>query len=119
MRYTRLYTDAQGVSRFEDLDMEFTTADFAPPAPPVAVSTPMSATAVLVLRGDKGWTDPEHPAPARQLMVLAKGAMEVAAGGEVRRFEAGTIVLVEDTDGPGHATTVLEDGYLVAVRLAP
>jgi hypothetical protein len=119
MRYTRLYTDEHGVSRFEDLDMDFAMADFAPPAPPVAVSTPMAASAVLVLRGEQGWTDPEHPAPARQLMVLAKGAIEVAAGGEVRRFEAGAIVLVEDTDGPGHASTLLDDGYVVAVRLAP
>lgn len=118
MRYTRLYTDGDGVARFEDLDLDFNAADFAPPAPPVHVSAPMAAGAVLVLRADAGWTDPAHPAPARQLMVLAAGAAEITAGGETRRFDAGAIVLVEDTDGAGHATTILEDGYIVAVRLA-
>lgn len=118
MRYTRLYTDADGVSRFEDLDMDFAAAEFAPPAPPVHISAPMGASAVLVLRADAGWTDPAHPAPARQLMVLAAGVAEITAGDETRRFEPGAIVMVEDTDGAGHATTILEDGYIVAVRLA-
>ena len=118
MRYTRLYADADGVSRFEDLEMDFAAAEFAPPAPPVHISEPMAASAVMVLRADAGWTDPAHPAPARQLMVLAAGRAEITAGGETRRFEPGAVVLVEDTDGAGHATTILEDGYMIAVRLA-
>ena len=38
--------------------------------------------------------------------------------GETRRFERGAVVLVEDTEGAGHASNYLEDGYIVAVRLA-
>jgi hypothetical protein len=51
-------------------------------------------------------------------MVLAAGAAEITAGGETRRFETGAVVLVEDTESADHATTILEDGYIVAVRLA-
>ena len=117
MRYTRLYTDGDGVARFEDLEMAFSAADFAPPAPPLDVSAPMPAQAVLFLRGDAGWHDPAHPAPARQLMMVLSGAFEVTAGDETRRFEVGSVVLVEDTGGAGHGTRVLEDGVICAVRL--
>ena len=117
MRYTRLYDDADGTARFEDLEMSFTAADFAPPAPPLDVSPPMPAQAVLFLRADAGWHDPAHPAPARQLMVLVAGALEVTAGGETRRFDVGSVILVEDTAGAGHGTRVLEDGVICAVRL--
>jgi quercetin dioxygenase-like cupin family protein len=118
MRYTRIYSDANGVSRFEDLELGFAAAEFAPPAPPVDVSDPMPASAVLVLRFAAGWTDPAHPAPARQLMVISAGAGEVTAGGETRRFETGAVLVLEDTEGDGHATTFLEDSFVVAVRLA-
>jgi hypothetical protein len=118
MRYTRLYSDAGGISHFEELELDFASADFAPPAPPVHVSAPLSASAVVVLRAEAGWTDPAHPAPARRLMVLAAGAAEITAAGETRRFETGAVVLVEDTEGADHTTTILEDGYIVAVRLA-
>jgi hypothetical protein len=117
MRYTRLYCDQDGVSRFEDLDLAFSSADFSPPAPPVDVSEPIAATAFLMVRAPAGWSDPAHPAPARQFMMPVSGSFQVTAAGETRRFDAGEVLLVEDTSGPGHATTVLADALVAVVRV--
>lgn len=91
--------------------------NFAPPAPPVAVSAPVPASAVMVLKVRAGWTDPAHPAPARQFMFILSGQIEVEARGDVRRFSAGDIVLAEDREGRGHATTSLEDTVIANVRV--
>jgi mannose-6-phosphate isomerase-like protein (cupin superfamily) len=117
VRYLRIYTDEDGQSRFENLEFAFTEQDFAPPAPPLDVSEPREASAVLVLRARAGWSDAAHPTPARQLMFILAGAWEVSAGGETRTVSAGDVVLGEDTTGPGHASRVLEDTVLAVVRL--
>jgi hypothetical protein len=38
MHYVRMYADADGVSHFEDVDVEFALGDYSPPTPPVYVS---------------------------------------------------------------------------------
>jgi hypothetical protein len=117
VRYVRLYTDEEGQSRFEDLDFRFAFKDFAPPAPPLEVSEAVDAAGFMMLRAPAGWTDPMHPAPARQFMIVLAGSWEVSAGGETRLIEAGDVVLAEDTSGPGHASTVIEDTVLAVVRV--
>lgn len=117
VKYVRLYTDENGHSRFEDLEFAFAARDFAPPAPPLDVSNPIDASAVMMLRAPAGWADPAHPSPARQLLILVAGSWEVSAGGETRTFSLGDVVLTDDTSGPGHASTVLEDTVLAVVRL--
>jgi hypothetical protein len=117
VNYVRLYTDQNGHGRFDDLDLAFAARDFAPPAPPLDVSDPIDASAVMMLRAPAGWTDPAHPSPARQLLIVLAGSWEVSAGGETRTFSVGDVVLTEDTSGPGHASTVLEDTALAVVRL--
>jgi hypothetical protein len=91
--------------------------DFAPPAPPLDVSEPMDASAVMMLRAPAGWTDPAHPSPARQLLLLLEGSWEVSAGGETGVFSVGDALLTEDTSGPGHASTALEDTVVAVIRL--
>jgi hypothetical protein len=59
----------------------------------------------------------EHPVPARRLRFLLAGEVEVTAGGETRRFVPGDVALVEDTSGPGHATTALAGTGFGVVRL--
>jgi quercetin dioxygenase-like cupin family protein len=117
VRYVRLYTDEDGQSRFEDSDFAFAPQKFAPPAPPVDVSEPVDASAVMMLRAPAGWTDPMHPSPARQFMFLLAGSWEVSAGDETRLLSAGDVVLAEHTSGPGHASTVVEDTVVAVVRV--
>ncbi len=115
--YVRIYTDEDNVTRFEDLDFSLVPAVYAPPAPPVSVTTLLPATGLLFLRVPAGWADAAHPAPARQLVFILEGELEGTAGPETRRFGPGTVALTEDTDGPGHGLTALTDLLLAVVRL--
>jgi hypothetical protein len=117
--YLRIYTDADDVTRFEDLDYSAVPADFAPPAPPVFVTEALAAGGVAFLSIPEGWTGPAHPSPARQFALFLSGEAIGTAGGEERRVGAGTIVLMEDTTGPGHGLTALTDLVMAVVRLAP
>lgn len=115
--YIRVYTDDDDITRFEDLDYALAPVEFAPPAPPVLVTSASSASAVVFLRFPQGWTDPAHPAPARQFAFLLSGEAIVTAGGEERRIRTGDIGLLEDTHGPGHGLTALTDVLMAIVRL--
>lgn len=117
MRYTRLFNDEQGIARFESLEFDLAERVFAPSAPPLDVSDPVTASGFMVLRSPAGWTDPAHPAPARQFMVMLAGRLEVTAAGETRTFLAGDILLVEDTEGAGHGSTVIDEVTMAVVRL--
>ena len=117
VRYVRLYTDDDGQSRFDDVQFAFAPQQFAPPAPPVDVSDAVEASEFMIIRAPTGWTDHMHPAPARQFFIVLAGSWEVSAGGETRVLSAGDVVLAEDTSGPGHASTVLQDTVVAIVRL--
>lgn len=117
--YIRIYTGADDVTRFEDLDYSAVPMTFAPPAPPVFVTTPQAAGSVMFLSFPAGWTDPGHPTPARQLVFLLSGEAIGTAGGEERRVGPGTVVMMEDTTGPGHGLTALTDLVMAVVRLGP
>jgi hypothetical protein len=116
MRYIRVYNDDDNEARFEDLDVSFVRAGFAPPAPPLDVSEAAPVREVLFIHMPAGWTDPAHPAPTRQWMFVLSGRGNTTAGGETRPWAAGDAFLLEDTSPPGHATTVVEDAVIAVVR---
>ena len=116
MRYIHVFVD-DGRTRFEDCEVEFDPAVFAPPAPPLDVSKAVEARELLFIRFAAGWTDPAHPSPARQWMFVLSGRGESTAGDEVRSWGPGTVFLLEDTSPPGHGTTILEDAVLAVVRV--
>jgi hypothetical protein len=49
-------------------------------------------------------------------MFVLSGRGETAASDEKRSWGPGDVFFLEDTSGPGHGTTVLEDAVLAAVR---
>mgnify|MGYP000892683998 CR=1 FL=1 len=116
MRFIRLFTQ-DGESRFEELDAAFAPADFAPPAPPLDLTTPLPAQAVMLMRAHAGWSDDAHPAPARTLQLCLSGKWELTAGGETITAVPGDILLTEDTTGAGHGSRCLEDSLVAIVRL--
>src|SRR5262245_19655324 len=115
MRYTRVYND-DGGTRFEDCETTFAASDFAPPAPPIDVSTAVPVRELVFLRFAAGWSDPAHPAPARQWMFILSGRGETTAGAETKSSGAGDVFLLEDAALPDPGTTILEDAVLAAVR---
>jgi hypothetical protein len=112
----RIVADARGNSHFVDAVDALAPADFAPPAPPLGVSRPGLATSMRFIGAPTGWDSPPHPAPSRQWVIILRGTVEVyTTDGAVRRFGPGTVVHLEDTTGPGHATRVLPGEDWVAL----
>ncbi|MEW6614323.1 MAG: cupin domain-containing protein [Thermodesulfobacteriota bacterium] len=120
MKYTRIYADSSGESHFEDVEVEIKEVNFAPPAPPVNLSSFNPASQYCFLESPAGWYGDWHPTPQRQLFFFLSGEIEIeVSDGEIRQFGPGSITFQEDTVGKGHASRVLGDNIarMVAVQL--
>jgi hypothetical protein len=108
MQYTRIYTDPMGETHYEEVKVPLAPIDFAPPTPPLHLSAFHTATQYGFCRFPAGWIGSWHPTPQRQLFGILAGVVEAqTSDGEVRRFGAGSCVLLEDTTGKGHITRVV------------
>ena len=100
MHYFRIYTDADGETHFEDLDIPVNT-----PSNGSTLSDLIPATGVIFRRSPADQYIDWHPAPRRQFVITLSGHAEVeASDGEIRQIGPGTIMLAEDTTGKGHIT---------------
>jgi hypothetical protein len=110
MRYPRLYTGDDGELHFEDVEIDLTLTEYAPPAPPLSLSSFTSATQFGFMNAPAGWSSDWHAASARSVFFVLSGEWEVTASdGESRRFPIGTVLLVEDTAGTGHSSRVVSE----------
>src|SRR5688500_7939777 len=119
--YVRLFADERGESHFDEGDVDLEPIAFAPPPPPLHVAALFPATRCGFGCAPADWAGQvPHPAPRRQLFCNLRGEYEVTASdGAVRRFPAGSVLLLEDTTGKGHASRITSDDVLVlAVALA-
>ena len=106
--YTRLYADAHGESHFEEVEIDLTWIDYAPPAPMLELSPTTPAAQFGFMNAPAGWSSDWHPTSARNIFFVLTGEWEVtASAGESRRFPAGSVLLVEDTTGKGHSSRVI------------
>jgi hypothetical protein len=118
--YLRLYADATGESHFEDVSAPLSQIDFSPPTPPMNVSAFVPAEQWAFLQLPAAWCGDWHPVPQRQVFFWLAGEVEaMVSDGEVRRFPAGTVVLVEDTAGKGHCSRTVGEEALAAVVQLP
>lgn len=116
MEYIHLAENDDGISYFEDRNVLMELKTFAPPAPDLFLSDPVSAEQLVFLTLPAGWGGKQHPTPREQIAFCLSGRIRVEAGsGEVREIGAGGIWWMTDTAGSGHFTTVLGDEE---VRLA-
>src|SRR6266850_8299065 len=110
MKYARLYADDDGQSHFEDIEIDLTLTEYAPPAPPLSLSSFSPATQFGFMDAPTGWSSDWHPTSARNIFFVVTGEWEVTASdGESRRFAAGSVLLVEDTTGKGHSSRVVSE----------
>jgi hypothetical protein len=106
VRLTRVGRTPDGGSCFEDVEVELTDQGEIG-----RLSAPWTAAGVVFRENDESYDFDWHQAPARQLIVLLDGEIEVeVTSGERRRFAGGDMVLVEDTTGTGHRTRQLSPG---------
>ena len=100
MRVTRVYPTSDGGSAFEEVEIELGDAG---PVGRLSAWLPSEGVAFRENAADYDWD--WHCAPARQLIVLLDGAIEIeVTSGEKRSFGGGDVLLVEDTSGRGHRT---------------
>ena len=104
MNITRVYSDESGESHFADLPIDLHDAGEIG-----KLSAPMPANAVIFRTNDAGYDYDWHVTPARQLIVLLDGAIEIEVSDGIRReFRGGEILLMEDVTGRGHRTKHVE-----------
>ncbi len=116
MKYRRIYCDVDGESHFEDVYVEVAPVDFAPPASPLNLAAPLEAERAVLCEFPAEWFGDWHLAPRRQFIFQMSGELEVqVSDGEIRRFSAGSLGLLEDTSGKGHLTRVVGNSGVDAV----
>lgn len=100
MFYTRIYSDSDGHSHFEDVEVLLKDSRI------VGFLSNEFLVACLQFRESKmdyNWDF--HTSPNRQFIVLLDGEIEIETSlGDVRSFKGGEILLVEDVSGKGHRT---------------
>jgi hypothetical protein len=104
--YVRLYTGSDGQTHFEDVTLEAAEVTQEAGGGRGERSAPIPVGDLLFRHVvDEGAPPRAHRAPRRQFVVQLRGETEVqASDGETRRLGPGSVVLVEDVDGPGHVT---------------
>jgi len=107
MKYIRIHEDSAGKSHFEDVEVELAQVNFAPPAPPMNLSSFSPASQYAFCSFPASWRGDWHPTPQRQIFFILSGEIAVQVGdGEVRHLGAGSAVLLEDATGKGHVSWV-------------
>lgn len=101
---TRIYSDENGESRFEDTQILLEDSG------EIGALSPLFPAKGIIFREVTANYDFDfHNAPQRQYIILLDGSIEIETSvGEKREFGPGEILLVEDTSGKGHKTKNLQ-----------
>ncbi len=103
-KITRVYADAKGESHFEDLNIPLNDKG------EIGFLSEAQKTKSIIFRKVVSDYDFKfHNTPSRQYVVLLDGEIEIETSlGEKRKFQAGHILLLDDTMGKGHKTKNLK-----------
>jgi hypothetical protein len=117
MQYPRLYTGSDGVSRFEDIEVDLPLVEYLPGEPMLGLAQPRAAATIVFAYLPAGWRAGRHASPRAQFTITLAGEIEVIAGdGERRRFGPGGVYLSGDTSGDGHESRAVgPDGCVLAI----
>jgi hypothetical protein len=110
MQITRLYTDRNGQSAFEDLEipLQRVEKETFPGQRAEKFKLLPTPTAMIMNETDAGHQYDWHNAPRKQWVLTLQGEIEVQLrDGTARKFGVGNILLAEDLTGSGHATKVV------------
>jgi uncharacterized cupin superfamily protein len=100
MAFFRLYSDDDGESHIEELDL----------ASRPELTTLHSAKGVVFRSVAPGYFNDWHHAPRRQYIITLSGQAEIGLGdGSIHRLGPGDVNLAEDLTGRGHTTRVVGD----------
>ena len=101
---TRVYSDSNGDTRFEDISIPLNDAGEIG-----KLSAGIPVTSIIFREVEPAYDYTFHNAPQKQYLILIDGAIEIETTlGEKRSFQAGDVLLLEDTEGKGHRTRNLQ-----------
>ncbi len=101
---TRVYSDRNGDTRFEEITVPLNDAGEIG-----KLSDPLTVKSIIFREVDASYNYDFHNAPQKQYLVLIDGGIEIETTlGEKRQFHPGDVLLLEDTGGKGHRTRNLE-----------
>ncbi len=106
MDYVRIWADEAGDSHLEEVTLDRQVAPAEPGVAELWVSAAISADGVQFVTVKEAGRSPDwHCAPRRQLVVFLDGWVRITTSIDgTYELPAGTVVLVEDTEGRGHIT---------------
>lgn len=106
MKATRIYNGPDGLSRFEEIDVPLADGGSIG-----HLSEKHPVDGVIFRETGDTYDYDWHPAPRKQWLVMLDGQIVIETGdGATREFSAGSILLLEDTEGRGHRTRQLSKG---------
>lgn len=113
LRYTRLGVDQSGETFFQDESVELHAWPFGM----AKASFEEQSDSVRFFKARLGWQMLElHYAPKRQYLLVLQGILEIhTSTGQIRKFQQGSFLLVEDTYGKGHRTRNAGEDDLILV----
>ena len=105
MKIHHLYTDEQGESHFEDLEITYAITGRGS-----RLSERLPATGIIFREVPPAYDLDWHTAPRRQYIInLDNGVQMTASDGEARIINAGEVILVEDVTGKGHLSKAINE----------
>jgi hypothetical protein len=118
MKITRFYATDNGESRFVDLDIPTEHGRKDAEGNILRLSNAYTSPNVCFVELPDGMVQSWHNAPARQIVVILSGELEVGTtDGQTRRWRAGEVFLASDVTGKGHTTRTI--GGPARVMFAP
>ncbi len=118
MKVTRFVESADGGSCFEEVEIAVDGERRDAEGHLIRFSAPYVSPAVSVIELPPDLDQDWHQAPARQLVVVLEGRIEVTTtDGETRRWGPGEVFMPADVSGRGHRTRAL--GGAVRLLFAP
>ncbi len=105
MKFVHLYTGADGLSHFKDVEIEMSDAGSRGQS-----SESIKATGIFFSISGADYDLDWHNVPRRQFVVTLEGDVEITASdGTKRRFGPGDVMLADDTTGRGHTSRTMNN----------
>lgn len=109
MKIVTFTATAEGGSRFHDIELPHANVHDDGQGHALRHTTPFTAPDVKFVVLPQGMDQDWHNAPARQIVVVLSGVLEVeTTDGAVRRWRAGEALLPADVTGHGHRTRCID-----------
>ncbi|MGH7932761.1 MAG: hypothetical protein ACREQN_06270 [Candidatus Binataceae bacterium] len=109
MKVTRFYATAEGESRFQEVEVPITLARRDSFGNNLQQSKANPSPSFRFVELPHGLSQSWHHAPARQIVIVLSGVLEVGTSDDQKRqCAAGQAFVADDLTGKGHTTRVLE-----------